>query len=127
MVSGAAAAAGLPLSALQIEITETAVMTNPERVAGMLAKLRSMGVVAAIDDFGAGYTSLSHLSTLPVHELKIDRRFVTNLLEVPGRRGHGPQRHPPGPRPRDGEPGRRGGVGGGVGAAHRSGLRPGPG
>jgi diguanylate cyclase (GGDEF)-like protein len=83
MVATAAAAAGLPVSALQIEITETAVMTNPDRVAAVIAKLRSMGVVAAIDDFGAGFTSLSHLSTLPVHELKIDRRFVTHLLDDP--------------------------------------------
>jgi diguanylate cyclase (GGDEF)-like protein len=83
MVGLAAAATGLPVSALQIEITETAVMTDPDRVAAVLSRLRAMGVLAAIDDFGAGYTSLSHLSTLPVHELKIDRRFVTNLLDDP--------------------------------------------
>lgn len=76
----AAAAAGVPVSAIQVEITETAVMLDPQRAAQTLTRLNAMGVSISIDDFGVGYTSLSYLATLPVHSLKIDRRFVCNLL-----------------------------------------------
>jgi diguanylate cyclase (GGDEF)-like protein len=82
-VLAAADAAGLPASALEIEITETAAMTDPPRVAEIVGRLRRHGVDVWIDDFGAGYTSLSHLSTLPVSGLKIDRRFVSTLLHEP--------------------------------------------
>jgi diguanylate cyclase (GGDEF)-like protein len=82
-VTGAAAAAGIPVQALQLEITETAVMTDPVAVNATLGKLFRLGVHVSIDDFGVGYTSLSYLSTLPVHALKIDRRFVTDLLINP--------------------------------------------
>ena len=76
----AAATAGLPVSAIQVEVTETAVMLDPDRAARRLTRLREMGVSVAIDDFGVGYTSLSHLATLPVDTLKIDRRFVATLM-----------------------------------------------
>jgi diguanylate cyclase (GGDEF)-like protein len=79
----ATTAVGLPASALQVEITETAVMTDPTRAARILTTLRSMGVSVSIDDFGAGYTSLSQLAQLPVHTLKIDRQFVGDLLDNP--------------------------------------------
>jgi len=79
-VLNAAAAAGVPVSAIQVEITETAVMFDPQRAAQTLTRLSAMGVSVSIDDFGVGYTSLSYLATLPVHALKIDRRFVCNLL-----------------------------------------------
>ena len=79
-VLNAAAAADLPVSSIHLEITETAVMLDPQRAAQTLTQLRAMGVSVSIDDFGVGYTSLSYLSTLPVHTLKIDRRFVSNLL-----------------------------------------------
>ena len=72
---------GLPGHALELEITETAVMVDPERTAETLRRLRAIGVGVAIDDFGAGYTSLSYLKTLPVSRLKIDRGFVTHLLD----------------------------------------------
>jgi diguanylate cyclase (GGDEF)-like protein len=70
----------LPGEALELEITETAVMVDPIRAAQTLRELRAVGVGVAIDDFGAGYTSLSFLKTLPVRSLKIDRGFVTDLI-----------------------------------------------
>ena len=79
----AAAAAGIPVTDLQIEITETAVISDPAKADNILARLHSMGVSVAIDDFGAGYTSLAMLQTLPIDTLKIDRRFITHLLENP--------------------------------------------
>jgi diguanylate cyclase (GGDEF)-like protein len=81
MVLDAAAAAGIAASLLQIEITETAVMADPQRVKNIVERLHSMGVCVAIDDFGAGYTSLSYLKTLAAKSLKIDRGFITHLLD----------------------------------------------
>ena len=75
--------ADLPASFLQLEITETAVMTDPRRAALVLGQLHARGVGVVIDDFGAGYTSLAHLRTLPVTELKLDRSLVTHMLERP--------------------------------------------
>jgi diguanylate cyclase (GGDEF)-like protein len=75
------AAEALPGHALELEITETAAMVDPQRTADTLRRLQAMGVRVSIDDFGAGFTSLSHLKTLPVSALKIDRGFVTHLLE----------------------------------------------
>ena len=70
----------MPGEALELEITETAVMVDPVRAAQTLRELRTVGVAVAIDDFGAGYTSLAYLKSLPVHSLKIDRGFVTDLV-----------------------------------------------
>jgi diguanylate cyclase (GGDEF)-like protein len=72
---------GLPGHALELEITETAVMVDPERAAETLRRLQAIGIGVSIDDFGAGYTSLSYLKSLPVRSLKIDRGFVTHLLD----------------------------------------------
>ncbi len=72
---------GLPGHALELEITETAVMVDPERAADTLRRLQAIGIGVSIDDFGAGYTSLSYLKSLPVRSLKIDRGFVTHLLD----------------------------------------------
>jgi diguanylate cyclase (GGDEF)-like protein len=66
-----------------LEITETAVMTNPQRAVHTLRRLREAGFQISIDDFGAGQTSLSHLVMLPVDELKIDRTFVMHMLDDP--------------------------------------------
>ena len=82
-VLDAAAAAGISASQLEIEITETAVMADPQRVKTIVERLHSMGVSVAIDDFGAGYTSLSYLKTLAAKSLKIDRGFITHLLNHP--------------------------------------------
>ncbi len=70
---------GLPPTRLIIEITETALLANPDRAAAILAELDAAGVRVSIDDFGKGYTSLGYLSALTVHELKIDKSFVADL------------------------------------------------
>ena len=75
------AAEGLPAALLELEITETAVMGDPDGAARVLRQLDALGVKVSIDDFGAGYTSLAHLKDLPVKALKIDRALVTGLLE----------------------------------------------
>jgi EAL domain-containing protein (putative c-di-GMP-specific phosphodiesterase class I) len=83
IVLDAIAVVGLPASAIELEITETAVTTDPERAHATLHRLRGMGVSVSIDDFGTGYTSLSQLGELPVNTLKIDRTFVADLLTNP--------------------------------------------
>ncbi len=80
MLATACGPVNLPLTALDLEITETAVMVDPAGAAEVLARLRDLGVSVSIDDFGVGNTSLSLLTSLPVDRLKIDRRFVTNIL-----------------------------------------------
>jgi EAL domain-containing protein (putative c-di-GMP-specific phosphodiesterase class I) len=70
---------GLPGSALEIEITESVAMANPEAVIPVLAQLRKLGLLIAIDDFGTGYSSLSYLKRLPVSYVKIDKSFVDGL------------------------------------------------
>jgi EAL domain-containing protein (putative c-di-GMP-specific phosphodiesterase class I) len=82
-LTDAAEAGGIRVQSLRLEITETAVMTDPVRVNKTLAELSRLGVHVSIDDFGVGYTSLSYLSTLPVRALKIDKMFVTDLLTNP--------------------------------------------
>ncbi|TCJ13510.1 EAL domain-containing protein [Parasulfuritortus cantonensis] len=67
---------GIPPAYLQIELTESMIMGDPERAAGLLGKLRELGITVAIDDFGTGYSSLSYLRRLPIDVLKIDRSFV---------------------------------------------------
>jgi diguanylate cyclase (GGDEF)-like protein len=64
---------------LELEITESTIMAEPERARGVLATLKSMGVRIAIDDFGTGYSSLEHLKQLPVDEVKIDKSFVIDM------------------------------------------------
>jgi diguanylate cyclase (GGDEF)-like protein len=68
---------------LELEITESMIVGDPERVRGVLETLNSLGVTLAIDDFGTGYSSLAYLRDLPVDEIKIDRSFV---LEMGGER-----------------------------------------
>ncbi|WP_394247956.1 putative bifunctional diguanylate cyclase/phosphodiesterase [Arthrobacter pityocampae] len=71
--------AGIDPSAVELEITESAVMKDVERSMTTLTRLRSMGIGLSVDDFGTGYSSLSYLSRLPVTTLKIDRSFVEGL------------------------------------------------
>ena len=71
-------------SRLELEITESTVLSDPVRTKRVLDKLSAMGVVLSIDDFGTGYSSLSYLSQLPVNEIKIDRSFVMNMAESSG-------------------------------------------
>ncbi|MDY0205409.1 MAG: EAL domain-containing protein [Pseudomonas sp.] len=64
---------------LELEVTESAVLEEPDNADSMLKQLRQLGVRLSIDDFGTGYSSLSRLKTLPVHKLKIDQSFISNL------------------------------------------------
>jgi diguanylate cyclase (GGDEF)-like protein/PAS domain S-box-containing protein len=72
--------AGLKPCDLRLEITETALMDSPNEAAKLLSDLREFGAKIYLDDFGCGYSSLSHLHKLPVDALKIDRSFVKSLL-----------------------------------------------
>ena len=69
----------LPPSCLLLEVTESAIMIDPGRAEALLRRFSGMGIELAIDDFGAGYTSLAHLRTLPVQELKIDQSLVRQM------------------------------------------------
>jgi EAL domain-containing protein (putative c-di-GMP-specific phosphodiesterase class I) len=73
------ASAGIPPGALGLEVTEAALVADPEKSARMLRSLDSLGVRICIDDFGTGYSSLASLRDLPVAELKVDRKFVRGL------------------------------------------------
>jgi EAL domain-containing protein (putative c-di-GMP-specific phosphodiesterase class I) len=74
---------GLDPHRLEIEITESLLMSDPDETAAKLQQLRDMGVSIAIDDFGTGYSSLAYLSTLPIDSLKIDRSFVAGMTDKP--------------------------------------------
>jgi diguanylate cyclase (GGDEF)-like protein/PAS domain S-box-containing protein len=86
MVAALLAETNVPADALCLEVTETAVLSDPIRAAARLAELRALGVRIAFDDFGTGYSSLWHLSQLPVDVIKLDRTFVSALSRPDGRR-----------------------------------------
>jgi diguanylate cyclase (GGDEF)-like protein len=69
----------VPESRLTLEVTEGSVMADPARATAVLHQLRDLGVRLSVDDFGTGYSSLSYLKKLPIHEVKIDRSFITGL------------------------------------------------
>lgn len=71
----------IPASQLTVEITESAAMLDQDRAVAVLDALRKSGVGVSIDDFGTGNASIEYLATLPATELKIDRSFVTGMLE----------------------------------------------
>jgi diguanylate cyclase (GGDEF)-like protein len=76
-------ATGVPADVLTLEITEHVLMADAARSHQVLAGLRALGVRLSIDDYGTGYSSLAYLRALPVHELKLDRSFVTHLASDP--------------------------------------------
>lgn len=78
-VTEAAAKHGVPLDALVLEVTETAILSDPIRADAVIRTLRGLGVEISIDDYGTGNASLSYLKRLEIDELKIDRSFVSNI------------------------------------------------
>lgn len=72
---------GVGPRALSIELTESSLMNEAEKVTVTMRALRKLGIPIAIDDFGTGYSSLAYLATLPIDELKIDRSFVIRMTE----------------------------------------------
>jgi EAL domain-containing protein (putative c-di-GMP-specific phosphodiesterase class I) len=71
--------AGLEPRHLEIELTESCVMSNPEESISVLEALSRMGVLVSVDDFGTGYSSMSYLRRFPIDKLKIDKTFVAEM------------------------------------------------
>jgi EAL domain-containing protein (putative c-di-GMP-specific phosphodiesterase class I) len=79
IIGDAIAASGIAPEMLEIEVTETSILRDVYSATLLLRRLRDMGLRVAIDDFGAGFTSLAFLRDLPIDDLKIDRSFVRDL------------------------------------------------
>ena len=80
-IAGILAASGLAAGELELEITESTVMQNPEQAVTLMEEMRRLGVRLAMDDFGIGYSSIGHLKHFPIDSLKLDRTFVRDLPE----------------------------------------------
>ena len=74
---------GFPADRFRLEMTESAVMNDPDRARSTMSELRGMGVSISIDDFGTGHSSLAYLSRFPIDEIKIDRTFVAKFQSSP--------------------------------------------
>lgn len=83
MIGDALNDAGLEARFLEVELTESAVMTDPEESIAILEKLSIMGVLVSVDDFGTGYSSMSYLRRFPIDKLKIDRGFISEVMSRP--------------------------------------------
>ena len=73
----------LPRGVLELEVTESTLISQPELIVSELSKIRGLGVRIALDDFGSGYSSLNRLKQLPVDVLKIDRLFIKDIETDP--------------------------------------------
>jgi diguanylate cyclase len=82
-VHDAVAEAGISASNLEVELTESAVMSSPEESVATLQQLSRMGVAISFDDFGTGYSCMSYLRRLPLDKLKIDRSFISDVVSSP--------------------------------------------
>jgi diguanylate cyclase (GGDEF)-like protein len=80
-VAAALVAHDVPAGMVTLEITETSIITDPDRVQSTLVRLRALGVRLSVDDFGTGYSSMAYLQSMPLNELKIDRSFVRDVHE----------------------------------------------
>lgn len=76
-------ACAMPADRLELEVTESAFIDDPERALQAMAELAEAGIRFGLDDFGVGYSSLTHLSRMPIDTLKIDRSFVQGMLSEP--------------------------------------------
>jgi diguanylate cyclase (GGDEF)-like protein/PAS domain S-box-containing protein len=83
LVRDALRESGVPASCLEIEVTESILLADPELSIGIAQQLAAMGVQLSIDDFGTGYSSMGYLKKLPIAALKIDRSFVRDLVTDP--------------------------------------------
>lgn len=83
VVMDALGQAGLAESGLELEVTESMLMDDPSKTAGILERIKGAGIHISIDDFGTGYSSLSYLKRFPIDALKIDRSFVENVTTDP--------------------------------------------
>ena len=83
LVVAALREAGLDGRCLEIEVTESMVMRDPEHVADVLRQLRALGIRITVDDFGTGYSSLSYLKRFPIDCVKIDGAFIRDVPDDP--------------------------------------------
>jgi EAL domain-containing protein (putative c-di-GMP-specific phosphodiesterase class I) len=79
VVADALKRSGLPANRLELEVTETALIEDPEHAARVLGALHALGVEVSLDDFGTGYSSLSSIKRYPLSTIKLDRSFISGL------------------------------------------------
>lgn len=82
MIETTLAETGVPARCLELEITESALIKDPEQFVGTLERIKRLGVTLAIDDFGTGYSNFAYLPRLKIDKLKVDRSFIAKLLDT---------------------------------------------